>query len=259
MCTRSSKRKQSENGTDSGEVENCRINCERNGCKNEQSPKKESESDSSGLNDKENPQVSKRIKRDNLEVRNRVKCKKISSAEENDVDMFLKTEKELVEIPELKLKEDEGYTIAFTHEKDTPGHLYFGPEKRFRCEKCHVLFKMCGALNNHYITHLSEAEAMNMERFTCTYCNIQYPSFLGRLHINCAPSTCPYGCGKVLNSRMAYNNHIVNHEPVLAICDVCGKEMRKRTLKRHKAILHGDEKIPCQHCDKVFTRRYSRK
>ncbi|CAG7717099.1 unnamed protein product [Allacma fusca] len=125
--------------------------------------------------------------------------------------------------------------------------------KRFKCDQCGKGFPIPFELNQH-----KKSAHGNEKTFMCESCgktfstNMLLRNHMYRSHAE-KKNLCTF-CGKPFTTYSLLLMHLKVHTGVIVnsvVCEVCGKEMPKRTLKYHMAI-HGDPQFSCTECNKKY-------
>ena len=123
-------------------------------------------------------------------------------------------------------------------------------------QRCFVCKTKCGGIRQ-LREHLTTVH--NLQPFLCTRCSTEksYVMFKERweYHQHYVENhkdfmfQCTF-CGLYFMNRSAQRSHACSgKESQMATCDICGKEMRKISLKDHKRHVHDNVRpFPCKHC-----------
>ena len=107
---------------------------------------------------------------------------------------------------------------SFKHGNEKQLHIHktmVHGDKKYMCDNCDFVTASKNILENHLKRHVAR------EFMTCTI------------------------CGK---SVLDMTQHMNSHNTEMGKCDICNKEMRVVTIKRHKRQYHGEKKLSCEYC-----------
>lgn len=139
--------------------------------------------------------------------------------------------------------------------KDHFNKYHLGMDQSYQCHVCGRAFAKNQSLKDHL---WKEHEGKQKEHF-CTQCdkafwrNCELQNHIQAQHVGSADHTCKE-CGKAFDQKSALKRHMAKHgeayyktfkknppKPMVerGECDICGKDLNKYSIKRHKAICHG--------------------
>ncbi|XP_044736951.1 zinc finger protein OZF-like [Chrysoperla carnea] len=143
-------------------------------------------------------------------------------------------------------------------------HLRAHERLHNKCSICNLTFSTRKRLSLHKLTH----EKDNSPEIICELCPAKLTSknslykhmrFLHKIEKTKKTFECAT-CQEILQTKRDLEKHVRKMHPKVRIkykqqvtnCEVCGKSLRRRNLRKHM-LTHGErDKIACEYCAKIF-------
>eukprot|EP00092_Neocalanus_flemingeri_P017605 GFUD01019047.1.p1 GENE.GFUD01019047.1~~GFUD01019047.1.p1 ORF type:complete len:399 (+),score=82.24 GFUD01019047.1:185-1381(+) len=142
---------------------------------------------------------------------------------------------------------------SFNHPSHFKRHMSQHQEKNIACHHCPKMFSDQKLLNVH-LKHVDQS-------FTCNVCGIVYASKDAlknhqRKHTGETPYSCSH-CESKFDMSYKLKNHVntkhLNVPKQLFVCELCGKEYKKRSDMNEHANTHsGEAAFKCETCNQIF-------
>ena len=129
--------------------------------------------------------------------------------------------------------------------------------KAFKCEHCHKNISTKDNMRKHI-----DSVHKKLRKHKCSFCEKAFtdPTPL-KQHLErhkADPSVRPFKChlcAKAFMLEVHLKGHIlVVHESEKVKCDICNKELVKKSLTSHMSSYHSDIQLECPICGQKFTR-----
>lgn len=129
----------------------------------------------------------------------------------------------------------------------------------YNCDVCGKGFQVASNYKDHQNTHAG-AQAIS-----CVVCQkeFKFRAYLlihqrriHTVHVDAAIENQCKICKRILKSDIMLKKHMIQHEPKHHLCDICGKDFKRKDLLRMHFEMHtGIKQYQCSYCTKAFVTR----
>jgi len=157
-------------------------------------------------------------------------------------------------------------------ESDLSCHLFTlhkNDERVLSCDKCSQMFLDKTSLKTHFFRLHGEKTALLSAKFSCSLCPAKFKSASllvqhNNLHqglkpFKCLECPCSYPLKLSLSKHMQLKHnpdYKAKSTPPSSQCEQCGKQFKfKHSLKVHQFSHSGQNKFPCNLCEKTLSSR----